>query len=101
MKHMEINNCEQYIVLENSYKINCMDKRELTSSESRDYMWIPGKDLTTSLSIRTKIPNKKQNARFTITDINNQDLRKLIDKFKNPPYLGYNSKQVHNEPTEA
>ena len=33
---------------------------------------------------------------FAITDINNQDFRKLIKKFKHPPYLRYKIKQVHN-----
>ena len=49
----------------------------------------------------TKIPNKKEKERFAITDITKQDLRKLIKKFENSPYLDYKSKQVHNEPTEA
>ena len=34
-----------------------------------------------------------------MTEITNKDFRKLLKKFKNSPYLGYKSKQVHNEPT--
>ena len=61
----------------------------------------PGKGLNKSLNFSTKIPNKKQNVRFSITEITNQDFRKLLKKFNNLPYLDYKSKQVHNEPTEA
>ena len=57
--------------------------------------------MNTSLAIRKKSPNKKQMARFSITNIKNQDLRKFLKKFKNSPYLGYKRKQVHNEPNEA
>ena len=60
----------------------------------------PGKGLTTSLDISTKIPNKKQKARFYIPDITKQDIRTLIKKFDNSPYIGYKLKQVHNIKTE-
>ena len=36
-----------------------------------------------------------------MTDITNQDFRKLLKKFNNSPDMGNKSKQVHNEPTEA
>ena len=61
----------------------------------------PGKGITTSLYLRTKRSNKKQNAKFSITDINEQDLSKLLKKFNNPPYPGYKSKHIHNETIEA
>ena len=48
-----------------------MDKREVTSSQSRDYMEKSGKGLTNSMDLRTKSPNKKQKERFSITDITN------------------------------
>ena len=60
-----------------------MDKREVTSSESNNYMGIPCKGLTTSLTLSTKRSNKKQKERFYITDITSQDFRKLLKKFKN------------------
>ena len=37
---------------------------------------------------------------FAITDITNQDFRKLLKKFNDSPYLGYKSKQVNDEPTK-
>ena len=65
-------------------------------------MGIPGKVLNTSLDTRNKSSHKKkkQNERFDITYITNQDFRKLLKKFNNLPYKCYKSKQVHNEPTE-
>ena len=58
-----------------------------------------GKGLTTYLNLKTQSPTKKQKARNVITDITNQDFRKLLKWFNNLPYLGYNKKQVHNEPS--
>ena len=46
-------------------------------------MGIPGKGLTTSMDLSTKMSNNKQKARFSITDIPNQDLSNLLKKFKN------------------
>ena len=61
-----------------------------------------GKGMTVSLTLRTKIgPNKKQNLRTTIIEINTQYFRKLLKKFNNLPHIGYKNKQVQNEPTEA
>ena len=63
--------------------IDCMEKREVRSSESKDYMGRPGKGKTTSLALRTKKSNKKQKARFDITDITEQKLRKFLKKCNN------------------
>ena len=57
-KHREIKNGDKYSILDISYNIDCMDKREVTSSKPKDYMGIPGKGLTNSLAISTKISNK-------------------------------------------
>ena len=51
----------------------------------------PDKGLTNSLDLRTKRSNNKQKARFTITDITNQDFSKLLKKVDNSTYLGYKS----------
>ena len=60
-----------------------------------------GKWMNTSLDLSTKSSNKEQKSRFAITDITNQDFRKLLRKLNNPPCLGYKTKQVHNDPNEA
>ena len=57
--------------------------------------------MTNSVTLRIKRPNKKQKERTYITDITSQYFRNLIMELKNSPYIGYNKKQVYNEPTEA
>ena len=96
MKNRETKNGDKYIILEISSNIDCLDKREVTSSKSMDYMERSGKGMTTSLALNTKSPNKELKARFSITEITNQDFRKLLKKLNNSPYLVYKSKQVHN-----
>ena len=98
---MEIKNCEQYIVLDISLELGCLENRKFKSSVPRDYLGKSIKRMTTSMNLRTKRSNKKQKARFSITDITNQAFRNFLKKFKNSPYLGYKSKKVHNEATEA
>ena len=100
-KHREINNGDKCIILDILYTLDCMYKREVTSSESRDYMVIPGKGVNTSLYIRTKGKNKKENSGFVVTDVTNHNFRKSLKNFMNSPHLGFKSKQFHNEPTEA
>ena len=100
-KHREINNSEQYMALDISLKIYCLYKKEVTSSESRYYMRRSGTGLTNYPDLRTKSPNNKQKARISIAEITNQYFRKLLNYFKNSPYLGYKNKQVNDEPTEA
>ena len=100
-KNREIDNYEQYIDLDISLKLDCLNKREVTSSVSRVFMGRSGKGLTTSLTPKTKITDKKQKSRTAITDITHQEFIKLFKKFKNLPHLCYKKKQVHNEPTEA
>ena len=56
--------------------------------------------MTTSLDLTTKSSNKKQNEGFSITDITKKDLRKILKKFNNSPYLSLKNKPIHNEPTE-
>ena len=91
-KHKEIKNGEQYIVLDISSKLHFMDRREFNSSESRNYTIKAGEGLTTYLDLRTKGTNKKQRESFSITDINNQDFRKLLKDFRNSYCKGYKSK---------
>ena len=97
-KHREINNGEQYISLGISYKLECLNKREFTSPQSRYYMVRPCKGMTASLSFSTK---SQKNSKFVIADITNQYLMYFQKKFKNSSYLCYKQKQVDIEPTEA
>ena len=61
----------------------------------------PGKGMATSLDISTKIQNKKQKAKFFVTDVTNQNFRNFLKNFGDSPYLGYNSKQIHDELIKA
>ena len=99
-KHRDIKNGDKYIILEIYPKLDCLCNRKVTYSESRYYIKILGKGMTNSLDLSTKRLNKKQQARFTITEITKQDFRMLLKKFNNSPALCHNSKQVHNEPTK-
>ena len=81
-KHGEIKNGEKYIILDIFSKVDGKDKRGVISSISRYRMEIPGKGMTTSLSLGTKNTNKKQKARFSSNDITNQDFRNFLTKFK-------------------
>ena len=100
-KHRNIKKGEHYIFYFISSNLDCLEKRKVISSESRDYMGIPGKGLTTYLYLRTKIPDKKEKARFFINDITNENFRKFLKGFINLPYLSYKSEQIRNEPNEA
>ena len=48
--------------------------------------------LTASMDLKKKWQNKKQKARFSITDITNHDIRKLFKQFKNSSDIGYKRK---------
>ena len=61
----------------------------------------PSKGPNKYLDLRTKNPNKKKNTRFSIPEITYQNFRNLLKKFKISPDLGYNIKELHNEPNEA
>ena len=45
---------QQYIALENSLELCCLEKSKFTSSGPMDYVGISGKGLTTSLTISTR-----------------------------------------------
>ena len=60
MENREIKNGEQYITLDIYLERYYIENRVVTSSYSRDYMGISGKGMTTSMTLRTKIQNKKK-----------------------------------------
>ena len=99
-KHRVIKNGDHYIALEIYLKLDWMGNRVVTSSGSRDYVGISGKELTNSLTLRTKIPNNKEKDRTSITDITNHGFRNLLREFKFSHYIDYKRKHFHNESTE-
>ena len=57
-----------------------------------------GKRVTNSISLSTRIPNKKQRVRTSINEITNQYFRKLLKEFLNSLYLGYkNNRFIMNQ----
>ena len=84
-KHSEIKNGEQNIALGFSLVFYCMFNREVKYLESRDYIGISGKGLSTSLTLRTKSLNNNHKARTSITDINNQYFRGFLKDVKDSP----------------
>ena len=57
------------------------------------------KGMTTYLTLSPRrIPNKKQYKRTANTDIVTQYFTKVLEYFKDLPYLGYRKRQVKNEP---
>ena len=53
-RHREIKNGEKYIILDISYKIDCLYKMLVNSLKPKDYMGRPVKELTNSLDLSTK-----------------------------------------------
>ena len=101
-KHKEIKNGDQYTALEISLDLDGLDKREVTSSGSMNYVRIPVKRMTTYMTIRTRIrPNKKHKERNANTEVVPQYFMKILKEFKDIPYLVYWRRQVKNYPTEA
>ena len=82
-KHGVIKNGDHYIALEIYLKLDWMGNRVVTSSGSRDYVGISGKELNNFMTVRTKRRNEKQKARTDINDITHQDFIKLLKKFNN------------------
>ena len=51
-KHREIMDSDKYVTSDISLKLDSMDKKRITSSESKNNLGIPGKGLITSLVIK-------------------------------------------------
>ena len=87
-KNKEIKNGENYIDLGIYLQIECVGKREVTSSGSRYYVLISVKGKTNSLTLRTRrSSNKKHKASTSNTDVVSQYFIKLFEEFNDFPYL--------------
>ena len=63
-------------------------------------MGIPGKGIINSLTRNTRRRQIKW-AKTSINDVVPQNFMKLLEEFKDLPYLEYRKRQVKNEPNEA
>ena len=101
-KHKEIKNGEQYIALDISSEIGCLDKRKFTSSGPRDYVGRPGERLTTSLTLRTRnSPKSEQKAKVVTNDVCLQSFVEILEGFKDVTYQRYMRKEVKNKTTDT
>ena len=93
-KNKEINNDKQYIALDISLELGCLDKRKFTSSGPRYYVLRPGKDLTNPLTLMNRRrPKNKQKERTATTDVAINVFVEITENFKFLPYLGYRRKE--------
>ena len=59
-EHREINNVENYTVLDIPLKISSLENMKITSSDPKDYLGRPGKGLITSLVLKTNARSMKK-----------------------------------------
>ena len=77
-----------------------MNKREVTSSVSMNYVGISGMGLTTYLTLSTRrISNKTHKAGNNKNEVVTQDLRRILEEFKYISPLKYRNTQIKNDPT--
>ena len=69
-KHREIKGGDNYIILDISLKFFSLDKMKITPSETKYYLGRSGKELITSMGLKTNIRSKEnKKARYAITNI--------------------------------
>ena len=78
-KHKEIKVSDKYVTLDIYLKFKILDKMKITSSESKEKLERSGKGLITSMGFKAKVkPQKSKKARYTIGNVSNKDLSKII-----------------------
>ena len=89
-KHREIKNGDKYIILDIYHKIDCLEKREFTSSEPKYYMGQPFNGVDTYQTLRTiSRTNKKYKASTAIIKVYSQYFMRILEEFKDIPFLRY------------
>ena len=79
-----------------------MKKMKITSLKSKGKLERSGKGLVTSLAFKTKIRLQKyKKARYTIVNVREKDLSKIIKEFKKIEKLPYEKKRPKNEPADS
>ena len=101
-KHRETKNGDKYTTLDISLDFGCLENMKITTSDQKYYLGRSGKELITSLSLRTiRRSKKKKKARHAITYIRRKDISKIIKEFEKLPYEVYVQKRSKHEPTEG
>ena len=95
-RHKEINNGEQYIVLEIYLELGTSDKREISSLGPKYYVRRSSKGLTTSLTLKTrKISSKKKKTGTVNTKDSYQDFVKITEEFESTPSQNFRYTKNH------
>ena len=101
-KHIEIKGSDKYVTLDISLKFDSLEKMKITSSESKEKLGISGKELITSLGLKSKSsPHKYKRARYAIGNVSKKDLSNIIREFEKLPYGTYEKKRPTHEPTDS
>ena len=88
--------------MEISLELGYLNKRKFTSSGPSNYVERSGKDLNTSLTLRTRNrPKSKQKEIFATTDVCIEIFVTIIEEFKDGPYQEYTRKESKNRPTDT
>ena len=92
----------KFIALDVYLALGRLDERQLISSGPRNYVGRSGKRLTTSITLRNSgRSTNKRKASNTNNEVVTKYFTKIIEKFKDIPYLGYRKRWVKNDLTEA
>ena len=79
-KHREINNSEQYVILDIYLKFGDIYKMKITSSEPEYYLGRSVKGVITSLGIKSiRRPKIVKKENFAITEVSIKDLSNIIE----------------------
>ena len=101
-KHKEIKGSYKYVTLYISSKFDSLDKMKITYSESKRKYERSGKGLITSLGLNVKVRSQKfKKSRYTIRNVSEKDLFKIIKKFEKCEKLPYEKKGPKHEPTDS
>ena len=85
-KQGEIKCSDKYVALDISLKFDSLDKIKITSSESKYDLGRSRKGLITSVGLKYKArPKKYKMPRYTIGNVSNKDLSKIIRGFEKLP----------------
>ena len=83
-------------------KFDSLDKMIITFSESKVKLRRSGKELITSLCLKTKAsPNKYKKARYAIVNVSKKYFSNIIREFENLPFKSYEDKRPKHEPTDS
>ena len=83
-------------------KFDSLDKKKITSSESKNNLGRSGEGLIASLGINAKTrPKKYKKARYAIRNFNKKDLSKIIREFEKLSYESYERNRPKHEPMDS